>query len=167
MTEIMYKRAHSITPEYRKEVLTPDMPPIEDLLESNVEEFEWEPLVYTRNHMEKDEVAASYLLHASEVTKCANPILRVYFGKTVYQHLNLKPGERVFLLQAPNNIYNYLLCKGAKGYKLQESLSGNKYYYFNFRLNRPGLHQFNKQLIRFEMYNNRTVRLTLPTAKGK
>ncbi len=136
-----------------------------DFTEKFTNDFDWEPItqVMAYNRILEDDLLCSYILHKSDSSK--RPKLQVKFSKTIADHMGIKLGDKVGLLQSKTDAHNYLLCKQASGYKLQKYPHA-EVYNFDFRFGREGLQLFKQQLCKYELYNNRTVRIILPKPTG-
>lgn len=122
-------------------------------------EFTWDEIHVSRSaKIGDDQIAVSYYKNPSDTSK--NALLHIRFGEKILNSLKAAIDERLLLLQAREDIYNYLLVKGDNGYKIQPYADGQ--FQISFRFHREGLEYFKSTICTYFANKNHTVRIVFP-----
>lgn len=131
------------------------------------EEFIWEevPRYFSKVGLSEDNIIVSYQLkqkHKGDGIK-PTPLLVIRFGENVLKKLHAKEEDRLILMQAQDNLYNYLLIKANNGYKIRPY--GGYGYEISFKFDRKGLNYFSSQECQYIANRGGSVRIIFPEIK--
>lgn len=133
------------------------------------DEFTWEEIPYRSrlNNISDDQIHVSLTNPIKNENKNKKPIIIIRFGKEILKKLNCTENDRLILLQAKENIYNYLLVKANNGHRITK-VKNSIAYRVAFRFSRKGLNEFPATNCKWtHKEGSQSIHIVFPCFSGK